>query len=74
MHARGERLEQRLLDIPEHVRGAVEHGVHRGAAVTLAATQVWSGHELRFLIGFSEGEGVANHERLVEDFNEATGA
>jgi hypothetical protein len=67
MRARGERLEQRLLDIPEHVRGAVEHGVHCGAAVALVATQVWSGHELRFLIGFLEGEGVANHERLVED-------
>jgi hypothetical protein len=35
------------------------------------SAQVRSGHELCFLIGFPEGEGVANHERLIEDFNEA---
>jgi hypothetical protein len=32
------------------------------------------GHELRFLIGFPEGEGVANHETFIEDFDEATNA
>jgi hypothetical protein len=30
------------------------------------------GHELRFLIGVPEGEGVANHERFIKDFDEAT--
>jgi hypothetical protein len=31
-------------------------------------------HELHFLISFPEDEGVADHERLVEDFDEAVGA
>jgi hypothetical protein len=72
VRARGERL----LNVPEHVRDAVEYSVHRGAAVALMlmVTRLRSGHELRFLIGFPEGEGVADHERLVEDFDEATDA
>jgi hypothetical protein len=72
VRARGEHLEECLLDVPEHFRDVVEYGVHRGAAVALTAAQVQSGHELRFLIGFLEGEGAANHERLIEDFDEAT--
>jgi hypothetical protein len=67
MRARGECLEERLLNILERVRDAVEYGVHRGAAVALAVAQVWLGHELRFLVGFPEGKGAADHERLVED-------
>jgi hypothetical protein len=74
MRAWGERLEERLLDILECVRGTVEYGVHREAAVTLAAAQVCSSHELRFLTGYPGGKGVADHERLVEDFVEATSA
>jgi hypothetical protein len=50
----------------------VEYDVHRGAGVALATAQVRSGHDLRFLIGFSEGERTADHKRLIEDFNEAT--
>jgi hypothetical protein len=52
----------------------VEYGVHRGAAVALVAAQVWSGHKLRHLVGFSEDKGANDHERLVEDFNEAADA
>jgi hypothetical protein len=52
----------------------VEYGVHRGAVVALTVAQVWSGHELHFLIGFSKGEGVTDHERLIEDFDEAIDA
>jgi hypothetical protein len=74
MCARGERLEERLLDILKHVQGTVEYDIHRGVAVALAAAQVRSSHDLRFLVGFPEGEGVADHERLVEDFDEATDA
>jgi hypothetical protein len=51
----------------------MEHDIHRGAAIALAMAQVRSGHELRFLIGFPEGEGVADHERLIEDYKEAMG-
>jgi hypothetical protein len=69
--ARGERLEERLLDISERIRDVVEYGIHRGVAVALAAAQVWWGHELYFLVGFLKGEGVADHERLIEDFDEA---
>jgi hypothetical protein len=74
MHARGERLEKRLLNIPEHVRGVVEYGVHHGATVALATAQVRSSHDLCFIVGFPEGEGAADHGRLVEDFNETANA
>jgi hypothetical protein len=74
VHARGEHLEECLLDIPKHVRDTVEYGVHHRAAVARATAQVWSGHELRFLVGFLEGEEAADHERLVEDFDEAADA
>jgi succinylarginine dihydrolase len=52
----------------------VEYDVHRRATIALATAQVWSGHKLCFLVSFLEGEGVANHERLVEDFDEAVDA
>jgi hypothetical protein len=52
----------------------VEYGVYRGAAIALVVAQVRSGHELSFLVGFPKGEGVADHERLIEDFDEATDA
>jgi hypothetical protein len=74
MRARGERLEERLLDIPERVRGVVEYDVHRGVAVALATAQVRLGHDLRFVVGFPEGDRAADHERLVEDVDEAADA
>jgi hypothetical protein len=74
VHTRGERLEECLLDVPKHVRDVVEYGVHRGATIALTAAQVRSGHELRFLISFPEGERATDHERLIEDFDEAVGA
>jgi hypothetical protein len=49
----------------------VKHGVQRGAAIALAAAQVRSGYELRHLVGFLEGEGAADHEGLIEDFDKA---
>jgi hypothetical protein len=52
----------------------VEYGVHRGAAIALAAAQVRSGHDLCFLVGFPEGKGAADHEMHVEDFSEAADA
>ncbi|XP_066380882.1 uncharacterized protein [Miscanthus floridulus] len=70
----GGRREERLLDIPERVRDVVELGVHRGASVALAATQVRLGHELRHLVGFPEGEGATDHDGLVEDFDVAADA
>jgi hypothetical protein len=52
----------------------VEYPVHRGAAVALATTKVQLGHELRFLVGFPEGERVVDHKRLVKDFDEVANA
>jgi hypothetical protein len=74
VRAHGEHLEECPLDIPKCLRDAVEYGVHRGAAVALAAAHVRSGHELRFLVGFPEGEGATDHERLIEDFDKAMDA
>lgn len=74
VRARGGHREEHLLNIPERVRDVMELGVHHGAAVAVAATQVRSGHELRHLVGFPKGEGAANHDRLVEEFDEAADA
>lgn len=74
VRARGERRVDRLLDIPKRVKDTVEHGVHHRAVVVLAVTQVRSGHELCHLVHFPEGEGVADHEGLVEDVDEAADA
>lgn len=52
----------------------MELGIHRGLVVALVAAQVWSGHELRQLVGFPEGEGAADHDGPVEDFDEAADA
>jgi glycerol-3-phosphate acyltransferase PlsY len=46
--------------------------VQRRAAIALVMAQVRLGHELRYLVGFSEGEGVADHDGLVEDLDKAT--
>lgn len=48
--------------------------MHRGATIALAVAQRRSGHDLRPLISFPEGEGAADHEALVEDFDEAADA
>jgi molecular chaperone GrpE (heat shock protein) len=74
VRAHGGHCKEHLLDILEHVRDAVEHGVYRGAAFALAVTQVRSGHELRHLVDFLEGEGVVDYEGLIEDFDEAVDA
>jgi hypothetical protein len=74
MRAQGGHWEERLLDIPEHFRDAMEFGIHCRAVVALAAAQVRSGHELRHLVGFSEGEGAADHDELFEDFDKAVDA
>jgi hypothetical protein len=74
MRAQGEHREECLLDIPEYFRDTMEFGIHCRAVVALAAAQVRSGHELRHLVGFSEGEGASDHDELVEDFDEAADA
>ena len=59
----------RLHDIPNPIREVALHGVHHGAAMALASTQVYSGHELWFLPhGFSATAHPRDYERLIEDF------
>jgi hypothetical protein len=71
IHARGGSREERLLDIPNRIRDAVEFGVHHGAAVALTMAQVQSGHVLHHLVGLSASQELANHDGSREDFNEA---
>jgi len=72
VNASGTVLVVRLHDIPNHVREVALHGVRHGAAMALAAAQVRSGHDLRFLPhGFPDAMYPGEHERLVEDFMSA---
>ena len=59
----------RLYDVPNRVREVSLHGVHHGAAMSLAVVHARSGHELRLLPhGFLATEHPEDHERLVKDF------
>ena len=63
----------RLHDILNHVREVALHGVRHGAAMALAAAQAHSSHELWLLpYGFPGAEHLGDHERLVENFFNAT--
>ena len=72
VNARGIVLVARLHDILNHVREVALHGVRHGAAMALAAAQVYSNHDLRLL----PHEALVtrypgDYERLVEDFSDA---
>ena len=63
----------RLYNIPNCVWEVALHGVRYGAAMALAAAQAHSGHNLRLLPhGFPDVVHPGEHERLVEDFMNAT--
>ena len=73
VNAKGAVPVVRLHDIPNRVREVALHGISHGAAMALAAAQARSGHELRLLPhGFPATEHPGDHERLVEDFSDAT--
>lgn len=74
MGARGETLAARLEDISVRVQGTVEFRIHCGAVVGLTVAQVRSGVDLRHLVGLTEGDGLANHSVLVDEFDEAAKA
>ena len=62
-----------LHDIPNRVREVALHGVRHGADMALAAAQAHSSHNLRLLPhGFPAMAHPGDHERLVEDFFDAT--
>ena len=72
VNARGAVPVIRLHDISNRVREVALHGVHHGAAMALAAIQVYSNHDLRLL----PHEALVtrypgDYERLVEDFSDA---
>jgi predicted NAD/FAD-binding protein len=71
IHARGANQEERLLDICNRVRDAVELSIHRGAVVAPTVAQVRSGHALHHLVGLPEGQELANLDGSREDFDEA---
>ena len=73
VNARGTILVVRLHDIPNRVREVAFHGVRHGAAMALAAAQVYSGHDLRLLPhGALATRYPRDYECLVEDFSDAT--
>ena len=45
MNTHGDTVADRLQDISRRVQEVAGHGVHRGAAVTLATAQNQSGHD-----------------------------
>ena len=59
-------MVRRLHDIPVRAKEIARHGVRHGAEVALIATQVNSGHELRWLQpSFASRD---DHHDLVEAF------
>lgn len=56
VRARSRNRDLCLLDIPDHVREAVEFGVHRGMEVALAFAQLHFGGNLHSAIGPPEGQ------------------
>jgi hypothetical protein len=74
VHDRNVNREERLLDIPNRVRDAVELGIHHGATVALTVAQVHSGHALHHLVRLLEGQELADHDGSREDFDEAVDA
>ena len=69
INARDAVLVVHLHNILNRVREVALHGIRHGAAMALASTQVYSGHELRFLPhGFPATVHPGDHECLIEDF------
>jgi hypothetical protein len=74
VHAHGVNREECLLDIPNHVRDAVELDIHRGVVVALLVVQVCSGHMLHHLVRILTGQELANHDGSKENFDKAADA
>jgi hypothetical protein len=70
----GRDRDKHLLDVLNRVRDAMQHGIHRGAAVILAIAQFQSSHEQRNIVSFPEGAMGDDLGRLVDDFETATNA
>ena len=69
VNVRGSPIDARLQDIPTHVQEITLHGVRNGATVALTAAQVQTGYELHTMeTGFPMGNGLEEHEDLLEEF------
>ena len=67
-------LLDRLRGIPDQVEHTVELGIHRGAILAFATTQLRSSQDLRRLEpGFPKGTTRRERERLADDFAGAAG-
>jgi hypothetical protein len=69
LHAWGRNSDLRLLYIADHVREAMEFGVHRDAVVALATAQLHFGDNLNSAVGLPDGSTVKNHGHLMDDFD-----
>ena len=68
MNAQGDTVVACLQDVRNRVREIAGHGVHRGAAVTLAVVQTLSENDLRTLHPICpEGEAREDFEQLIDD-------
>ena len=75
VNARGPLLINRLHDIPARAHEIAIHGIRRGAAVALAATQVQTGHDLCTMEpGFPMTDDSDMHKELIKDIDDAVAA
>lgn len=72
VRVRGRNCDMRLLDVPNRVREAVEFGVHWGAIVALAITQLYFGGNLHDIIGLPARSTPTTLDLLSGDFDAAT--
>ena len=69
INARGSLINARLHDVSARVREIALYGVRHGVAVALTTAQVQSGYELHAMeAGFPSGDGLEEHEDLLEEF------
>ena len=69
VNAQGSLINARLHDVLAHVQEITLHNIHHGAAVALTAAQVQTGYELHAMeTGFPMGDGLEEHEDLLEEF------
>ena len=69
VNVRGSPIAARLQDIPARIQEIALHGVRHGASVALTAAQVQTRYELHAMeTGFPMGDGLEEHEDLLEEF------
>lgn len=71
----GVSMEEHIVNIPKQIKEVVRHVVRHGATSALAATELWSGVNLRDMaIGFLLMEGPGDVIEVVAEFMDAAGA